>query len=146
VRTMEEDLQGLNGYLFYRLGAQLSAAMGLLALSLAVVGLYSVVSYAAAQRTHEIGIRMAMGAESLDVLKIVLVRSVAMIAIGIGIGTVVSFIGARALSSFLIGVSPNDPLTFGAVLLLLLCVALMACLIPAYRATRVDPLVALRYE
>lgn len=146
VRTMEQDLQGLNGYLFFRLGAQLSAAMGLLALCLAVVGLYSVVSYAAAQRTREIGIRMALGAESRDVLKIVLARSLIMIAIGVAIGTVISFIGARALASFLIGISPADPVTFGSVLLLLLSVAVVACLIPAYRATRVDPLVALRYE
>ena len=146
VKTMEEDLQGLNGYLFLRLGAQLSATMGLLALGLAVVGLYSVVSYAAAQRTHEIGIRMALGAESGDVLKMVLARSVIMILTGVAIGTLISFAGARALASFLIGVSPTDPVTFLAVLGLLLGVATLACLIPAYRATRVDPLVALRYE
>jgi macrolide transport system ATP-binding/permease protein len=146
VKTMEQDLQGLNGYLFFRLGAQLSAAMGLLALCLAVVGLYSVVSYAAAQRTHEIGIRMALGAESGDVLKMVMSRSLLMIAVGLAIGTAVSFVGARALASFLVGVTPTDPVTFGGVLLLLLGVTLLACIIPAYRATRVDPLVALRYE
>jgi putative ABC transport system permease protein len=146
VKTMEQDLQGINGYLFYRLGAQLSGAMGLLGLSLAVVGVYSVVSYAAAQRTHEIGIRMALGAESRDVLKIVLTRSLMMIAGGIALGMILSFAGARALGSFLVGVSPSDPVTFGVVMVLLLSVALLACLIPAYRATRVDPLVALRYE
>ena len=146
VKTMEQDLQGLNGYLFFRLGAQLSAAMGLLALCLAVVGLYSVVSYAAAQRTHEIGIRMALGAEPGDVLKMIMSHSLIMIAIGIGVGTLISFLGARALASLLVDVSPTDPVTFFAVLLLLLCVTLFACLIPAYRATRVDPLVALRYE
>lgn len=145
-KTMEEDLQGVNGYLFFRLGAQVSGTMGLLALALAVVGLYSVVSYAAAQRTHEIGIRMALGADSRDVLKMVVSRSLLMIIVGIAIGTVVSFIGARALSSFLVGISPTDPLTFAAVLALLLAVALLACLIPAFRATRVDPNVALRYE
>jgi len=146
VKTMEQDLQGINGYLFFRLGAQLSGTMGLLGLSLAVVGVYSVVSYAAAQRTHEIGIRMALGAESRDVLKMVLSRSLIMIAAGVAIGMILSFIGARALSSFLVGVSPSDPVTFGGVMVLLLGVALLACLIPAYRATRVDPLVALRYE
>jgi predicted permease len=146
VTTMEQDLQGLNGYLFLRLGAQLSAAMGLLALCLAVVGLYSVVSYAAAQRTHEIGIRMALGAESRHVLKMILARSLIMIVAGVAIGTAISFLGARALSSLLIGVSPTDPLTFAAVMALLLSVAVAACLIPAYRTTRVDPLVALRYE
>jgi putative ABC transport system permease protein len=146
VKTMEQDLQGINGYLFFRLGAQLSGTMGLLGLSLAVVGVYSVVSYAAAQRTHEIGIRMALGAESRDVLKMVLSRSLIMIAAGVAIGMILSFVGARALSSFLVGVSPSDPVTFGGVMVLLLGVALLACLIPAYRATRVDPLVALRYE
>jgi len=146
VKTMEQDLQGLNGYLFYRLGAQLSGAMGLLGLILAVVGVYSVVSYAATQRTHEIGIRMALGAESRDVLKMMLSRSLLMIAAGVGLGMILSFVGARTLRSFLVGVSPSDPVTFGGVLVLLLSVALLACLIPAHRATRVDPLVALRYE
>lgn len=146
VKTMDQELQGLNGYLFFRLGAQLSGTMGLLGLILAVVGVYSVVSYAAAQRTHEIGIRMALGAESRDVLKMVLSRSLIMIIVGIAIGLLISFVGARAIASFLVGVSPSDPITFGGVMLLLLGVALLACLVPAYRATRVDPLVALRYE
>jgi predicted permease len=146
VKTMDQELQGLNGYLFFRLGAQLSGTMGLLGLILAVVGVYSVVSYAAAQRTHEIGIRMALGACSRDVLKMMLSRSLIMIAVGIAIGLAISFVGARALASFLVGVSPSDPVTFIGVLILLLGVALLACLIPAYRATRVDPLVALRYE
>lgn len=146
VKTMEQDLQGLNGYLFFRLGAQLSGTMGLLGLILSVVGVYSVVSYAAAQRTHEIGIRMALGAESRDVLKMVLSRSLTMIAVGAAIGLFLSFVGARAIAGFLVGVSPSDPVTFGGVLSLMLGVALAACLIPAYRATRVDPLVALRYE
>ena len=146
VKTMEQDLQGLNGYMFFRLGAQLSGTMGLLGLLLAVVGVYSVVSYAATQRTHEIGIRMALGAESRDVLKMMLSRSLIMIAVGVAIGTILAFLGARALASFLVGISPSDPVTFGTVMVLLLGVALLACLIPAYRATRVDPLVALRYE
>jgi putative ABC transport system permease protein len=146
VKTMNQDLQGLNGYLFFRLGAQLSGTMGLLGLVLAVVGVYSVVSYAAAQRTHEIGIRMALGAERRDVLRLVLSRSLVMIAVGVAAGLLISFVSARAIASLLVGVSPSDPVTFGAVMLLLLGVALLACLIPAYRATRVDPLVALRYE
>jgi predicted permease len=146
MKTMEQDLQGLNGYLFFRLGAQLSCTLGLLGLILAVVGVYSVVSYAAAQRTHEIGIRLALGAESRDVLKMVLSSSLVMIVFGIAIGLVISYVGARAIASFLVGVSPSDPITFAGVLVLLLGVALLACLIPAYRATRVDPLVALRYE
>jgi predicted permease len=146
VKTMDEELQGLNGYMFFRLGAQLSGTIGLLGLALAVVGVYSVVSYAAARRTHEIGIRMALGAESRDVLKMVLSRSLVMIAIGVTVGLLISLAGARAVASLLVGVSPSDPVTFIGVMLLLLGVALLACLIPAYRATRVDPLVALRYE
>jgi predicted permease len=146
VKTMEQDLQGLNGYLFFKLGAQLSGTLGLLGLILAVVGVYSVVSYAAAQRTHEIGIRMALGADRSEVLKMVLTRSVQLIAAGVAVGMVVSFAGARALASFLVGISPSDPLTFLGVMALLLSVGLAACVLPAYRATRVDPLVALRYE
>jgi predicted permease len=146
VKTMEQDLQGLNGYLFFRLGAQLSCTMGLLGLILAVVGVYSVVSYAAAQRTQEIGIRLALGAESGDVLNMVLSRSLVMIVVGIAIGLVISYAGAKAIASFLVGVSPSDPITFAGMVVLLLGVALLACLVPAYRATRVDPLVALRYE
>lgn len=146
VKTMQQDLQGLNGYLSFKLGAQLSGTMGLVGLILALVGVYSVVSYAAAQRTHEIGIRMALGAESRDVLKMVLWRSLVMIATGVAIGAAVSFMGARALGAFLVGISPGDPVTFLGVMALLLGVGLAACLVPAYRATRVDPLVALRYE
>jgi len=146
VKTMEQDLQGLNGYLFFKLGAQLTGTMGLLGLILAVVGVYSVVSYAAAQRTYEIGIRMALGADSSDVLRMVLSRSLAMVATGIAIGLVISFVGAKAISAFLVGVSASDPITFLGVVTLLVAVGLLACLIPAYRATRVDPLLALRYE
>jgi putative ABC transport system permease protein len=146
VKTMEQDLQGLNGYLFFKLGAQLTGALGILGLTLAMVGVYSVVSYAAAQRTHEIGIRMALGAGPTDVLRMVMSRSLVTIATGVAIGTVIALVGAKALAGFLVGVSPSDPLTFVGVLALLLAVGLAACLVPAYRATRVDPLVALRYE
>jgi len=146
VKTMDQDLQGLNGYLFFKLGAQLSGTLGILGLLLAMVGVYSVVSYAASQRTHEIGIRMALGANRSDVLRMVLSHSLFMIATGIAIGTLISFVGAKALASFLVGISPSDPLTFFGVIALLLVVGLAACSMPAYRATRVDPLVALRYE
>ena len=146
VKTMDEDLQGLNGYLVFKLGAQLSGALGIVGVILTMVGVYSVVSYAASQRTHEIGIRMALGAGRRDVLGMVLASSLLTIGVGIAIGSAISFVGAKALGSFLVGVSPSDPLTFSLVIGLLLLVGLSACLVPAYRATRVDPLVALRYE
>jgi macrolide transport system ATP-binding/permease protein len=146
VRTLQQDLEGLNGYLFFHLGAQLTTAMGILGLILAVVGVYSVVSYAAAQRTHEIGIRMALGAEPRDILKMVLGQSVIVIGLGIVIGLAVALAGTRALASLLVGVSSSDPATFCVVVAVLALVALLACWLPARRATRVNPLVALRYE
>jgi predicted permease len=146
VKTMEQDLQGLNGFLFFRFGAELSGTLGSLGLVLAFVGVYSVVSYAASQRTHEIGIRMALGAKPGDVLRMILSQSFVMIAVGVAIGLGISFIGAQAISSFLVGVSPSDPVTFAGVMVLLMGAALWACWIPARRATRVSPMVALRYE
>jgi predicted permease len=146
VQTLQQDLEGLNGYLFFHLGAQLTTAMGILGLILAVVGVYSVVSYAAAQRTHEIGIRMALGAEPRDILKMVLGQSVIVIGLGIVIGLAAALAGTRALASLLVGVSASDPATFCVVVTALALVALLACWLPARRATRVNPLVALRYE
>jgi len=146
VQTMNESLQGANGFLFFHLGAQITATMGLLGLILAVVGVYSVVSYAAAQRTHEIGIRMALGAEPRDVLRLVLNQGLVVVGIGVALGLAVTFAGTRAVASLLIGISPTDPVTYVAVVALLASVALLACWIPARRAMRVDPLVALRYE
>jgi predicted permease len=146
VQTMHEALQGLNGYLFFRLGAQLTATMGILGLILAIVGVYSVASYAAAQRTHEIGIRMALGAAPGDILTMVLRQGLGIIGIGVVAGLAAAFAGTRLLADLFYGVAPSDPVTFGAVAGLLLCVALIACWIPARRATRVSPLVALRFE
>jgi putative ABC transport system permease protein len=146
VQTMGEALNGLNGFFFFRFGAQLSGTMGLLGLVLAVVGVYSVVSYAASQRTHEIGIRMALGAEPGDILKMVLRQSIVVVAIGIVAGLAVAFAGTRAIASLLVGISASDPATFLVVVVLLSAVALAACWIPARRATRISPLVALRYE
>jgi putative ABC transport system permease protein len=146
VRTLKQDLEGINGYLFFQLGAQLTAAMGILGLILAVVGVYSVVSYAAVQRTHEIGIRMALGATRQDILKMVLGQSLIVIGIGIVIGLGAALAGTRLLASLLVGVRSNDPATFSVVVATLAVVALLACWLPARRATRVSPLVALRYE
>jgi putative ABC transport system permease protein len=145
-RTLPEDLAGINGYLFYNLGAQLTGTIGLLGLVLAIVGVYSVVSYAAVQRTHEIGIRVALGASHIDILRMVLGQSILIVGIGIAVGLGISLAATRLLAGFLTGVSPTDPVTFASVIALLTTVALVACWFPAHRATRVNPLVALRYE
>lgn len=146
VKTMTEALQGANGFFLFRFGVQLTSVMGLLGLILAIVGIYSVVSYAAAQRTQEFGIRIAMGASSRDILKMVLRQGVRVIGIGLAAGLLISLAGTRVLAGLFIGVKPSDPLTFSMVVLLLASIALFACWIPAYRATRIDPLTALRHE
>ncbi|HKN74484.1 MAG TPA: ABC transporter permease [Candidatus Acidoferrum sp.] len=146
VQTMTESLQGANGFFFFRFGAQITAVMGFLGLILAVVGIYSVVSYAAAQRTQEIGIRVAMGATSRDILKMVLRQGLSVVGIGLALGLVIALAGTRVMSTMIVGVKPSDPLTFTIVVLLLTAIALFACWIPARRATSIDPLVALRHE
>ena len=146
VQNMRQALQGANGFFFYNFGAQLTAVLGLLGLVLAVVGIYSVVSYAAAQRTQEIGIRIAMGAAPSDILRMVLRQGLGVVGIGLALGLVIALAGTRLLGGLVIGIKPSDPLTFAVVVLLLTAIALFACWIPARRATRIDPLVALRYE
>jgi ABC-type antimicrobial peptide transport system permease subunit len=146
MQTMLQALQGINGFFFFRFGAQLTGTMALLGLILAVVGVYSVVSYAAVQRTHEIGIRMALGAAPQDILRMVLRQSVVIVGVGLAVGLAAAFAGTRAIASFIVGVRPTDAATFVTVVVLLAVIALVACWIPARRATRVNPLVALRYE
>lgn len=146
VQNMRQALQGANGFFFYNFGAQLTAVLGLLGLVLAVVGIYSVVSYAAAQRTQEIGIRIAMGAAPGDILRMVLRQGLGVVGIGLALGFVIAMAGTRLLGGLVIGIKPSDPLTFAVVVLLLTAIALFACWIPARRATRIDPLVALRHE
>ena len=127
----------------------LLAAFAALALLLASVGIYAVISYSVAGRVHEIGIRMALGAEKQWIFGMVIQQGLRLAAAGLAIGTIAAFLLSQLLRSFshlLYGVNPSDPLTFAGVALLLSAVAVFACYVPALRATRVDPMIALRSE
>jgi putative ABC transport system permease protein len=143
---MSRALDGLNGYLIFKLGAGLAAALGLLGLVLALVGVYGVVSYTASQRRHEIGVRMALGAQPGQILGMVLSQGAVITVLGLLVGLAVTTAAAQLVGRFLVGVSGTDPLTYATVTSLLVVVALAACCIPAWRAMRLDPLVALRHE
>ena len=129
-----------------RLIAKLSAFFGLLAMMLAAIGLYGVMSYGVSRRTNEIGIRMALGAQSTDVLRLVGVTGIRLALAGTTIGAIGAFALTRFLSGLLFGVSSADGATFAAMAAMLIAVTLLACYIPARRASKVDPLIALRYE
>jgi putative ABC transport system permease protein len=129
-----------------RAGASLLGLFGLLALILAAVGMYSVMSYSVSQRQREIGIRMALGARRADVLRMVLGRGMTVVAVGLVVGLGLSFALARLASNLLVGVSPWDALSFGGAALVLLTVAFVANFFPTQRAAGTDPTIALRYQ
>lgn len=129
-----------------RFAASLLAVFAVLATGLSAIGLYGLVSYSIAQRTNELGIRMALGANRADILRMVLRESARVALIGTGAGIIVGLLLMRALRSVLYGVSAYDPLSFAGSAIALILVALAASFFPARRATRVDPIVALRYE
>ena len=143
VKTMTQALDTLNGLMVFELGAGLAAILGVLGLILSVIGVYGVISYSAAQRTQEIGVRMALGARPGDVLWMVLRHGSIVVASGVMLGLLCAFGTGRLIRPFLV-IDAADPLTYSAVSALLAVVALAACYIPARRSTTVDPIVALR--
>ena len=130
----------------FRMAATVLGSFGILAIVLAAIGIYGVMSYVVAGRTREIGVRIALGAARRDVLLLIIKQGMTLAVIGLGIGLLTAFGVAQLLANLLFGISAVDPLTFAGVALLLALVAALACYVPARRATKVDPLVALHYE
>jgi len=145
MKTLTQALYSLNGFLIFEVGAALAAVLGGLGLVLSVVGVYGVISYAASQRTHEIGVRMALGAQPGEILRMIFRQGIFIVGLGLLAGVAGALAAAQVAGTFLT-VSATDPLTYVTVSIVLALVALIACAIPARRAMRVDPMVALRYE
>ena len=146
METMEQSLEGANGLFLYRMSTRFSGALGLVGLILAMVGVYGVISFAAAQRTHEIGVRMALGASRGNILLMILRQGIFLIGGGLLVGLVLTILARRGLSSLLIGITGSDPVTLLLASLLLATVGFLASFIPARRAMNVEPLKALRFD
>jgi predicted permease len=146
VQSMTRALEGGRGFFLMRTGARFAAMLGFLGLVLAVVGLYGVVSYMTIERTHEIGVRIALGANARNIAAMVLREGARLTAAGAAIGLITAFALTRVLTRLLFGVAPTDPASFGLAFLGLLIVTLVATYVPAYRAMKIDPLTALRSE
>jgi macrolide transport system ATP-binding/permease protein len=145
-RTMKDSLEGGTGFFIFRLGASLAGLIGVLGLILAVIGVYGVVSYAATHRRREIGIRMALGANQWQIVRLILNQGAKVVLAGVVAGLLLAWLLTRLMAHLLIGIGPSDPATYIAVVLLLSSISLLACCIPAWRAMKVDPMVALRSE
>ncbi len=146
-RTMADTVEnGIGGLFLFHVGAELTGALGLLALALAIIGMYGVMAYAVTQRTQEIGVRMALGARRATILWMISRQGLAIVGVGLALGVGLAASVGGLVAEFLVGVGPTDPLTYVAVSALLTLTALAACYVPARRAARVDPMIALRAE
>ncbi len=144
IKTLRD--RALDNLAQQRLVSDLAAAFGTLALTLVTIGLYGLVAFSVAQRTREIGIRVALGAERKQIMSLIAWQGMQVVLIGIALGLPSSFLLARQIAGMLYTVHPDDPLSFATVMFVLGVVTTLACYIPARRATRVDPMVALRHE